>query len=203
MRRSIAGCGSPESLLFAAACSSGAKPGAPLPSVYALPKPTLPPWIASVSPAGAKAQSLAQIRVIFNKPVTKVEALSGAGPEDVLAHVSIDAAVSRSLRLPYSAYDRLRRRPGVAGRHPRPRHALSRLADLDGDTLASDLPGRSKPSRSPSPASRKRSRAPASRRPRPLGLKPTITITSNAKAVEASLASHVTMSASGTTLRSP
>ena len=36
-----------------------------------------------------KAQSLAQIRVIFNKPVTKVEALSGAGPQEVLSHVSI------------------------------------------------------------------------------------------------------------------
>ncbi|MDP9111017.1 MAG: Ig-like domain-containing protein, partial [Candidatus Eremiobacteraeota bacterium] len=63
-----------------------------LAAVAPLPKPSLPPWIESVSPL-AKAQSLAQIRVIFAKPVTNVESLEGDGPRSVLSHVRFEPAL--------------------------------------------------------------------------------------------------------------
>jgi uncharacterized protein YfaS (alpha-2-macroglobulin family) len=71
-----------------ASCTGGAPSVPRLSTVAALPKPSLPPWIASISPTRT-AQTLAQIRVIFAKPVTPVEALSGEGPRDVLDRVNI------------------------------------------------------------------------------------------------------------------
>src|SRR5271155_2315438 len=119
------------------ACNSGAQPGK-LPAVAALPKPSLPPWIASVSPL-AQADGLSQIRVIFKKPVTKVEALSGNGPSDVLSHVSITPplrghfVVLTPRMIGFVAEQAL---PLAA----RVRVTLSAgLRDLDGDTLPSDL----------------------------------------------------------------
>ncbi|HMF27425.1 MAG TPA: Ig-like domain-containing protein, partial [Candidatus Cybelea sp.] len=76
-----------------AVASCGAPGNVPkLGPVSALPSPSLPPWITSISPTG-KADTLAQIRVVFAKPVTPVEALSGAGPQSVLSHVRIDPAL--------------------------------------------------------------------------------------------------------------
>lgn len=186
MRRSIAGWGLAGVALLAAACSSGTKAGQPLAAVDALPKPTPPSWIASVSPIGEKAQSLAQIRVIFNKPVTKVEALSGAGPEDVLSHVSITPPLAGHFVVLTP------RMIGFVADQALPVGTRARvtlssgLKDLDGDALASDLSWTFEteplaftglPQAQPSPG------APT---PEPLGLQPTITITSNAKADEAS-----------------
>ena len=76
--------------IAAVASCTGAGTNEPrLSPVAALPKPSLPPWIVSISPTRT-AQSLAQIRVIFAKPVTPVEALSGEGPRAVLDRVSIE-----------------------------------------------------------------------------------------------------------------
>ncbi len=72
-----------------ASCNGGGPSVKRLSAVAALPKPSLPPWIASISPTRT-AQTLAQIRVIFAKPVTPVEALSGQGPRDVLDRISIE-----------------------------------------------------------------------------------------------------------------
>ena len=78
--------------LAAAACGGPGSNGEKLQPVDALPKPSLPPWILSISPTQS-AQTLAQIRIIFAKPLAPVEALSGAGPSDVLRHVSIEPAL--------------------------------------------------------------------------------------------------------------
>ena len=72
-----------------ASCTGGAPSVPRLSAVAALPKPSLPPWIASISPTQT-AQTLSQIRVIFAKPVTPVAALSGQGPRDVLDRVSVE-----------------------------------------------------------------------------------------------------------------
>ena len=76
-----------------AACNNPSTPApAKLAAVEALPKPSLPPWIASVSPIGS-SQSLAQVRVIFAKPVTSLQSLSGDGPRQVLDRISIEPAL--------------------------------------------------------------------------------------------------------------
>ncbi|MGA9944652.1 MAG: Ig-like domain-containing protein, partial [Candidatus Cybelea sp.] len=129
------------SLLTAVGLSACANPAANAPKlipIQALPKPTLPPWIASISPTGT-ADTLAQVRVIFGKPVTAVEALSGDGPRDVLSHVSIAPA----LRGHFTVLT-----PRMIGFVPdqalpigtRVRITLTAgLHDLDGDRLDQDL----------------------------------------------------------------
>ncbi|HEV7179353.1 MAG TPA: Ig-like domain-containing protein, partial [Candidatus Baltobacteraceae bacterium] len=79
------------SLAAVAGCAQPA-PSTRLAAVAPLPSPSLPAWISSVGPR-SPAQSLAQIRVIFAKPVTPVESLEGDGPRDVLAHLRIDPAL--------------------------------------------------------------------------------------------------------------
>lgn len=76
-----------------ASCTGGNGGIGQLAPVAALPKPTLPPWIESISPTKT-AQSLSQIRVIFAKPVAPLTELSGAGPQDVLGHFSIEPALA-------------------------------------------------------------------------------------------------------------
>ncbi len=76
-------------IVAVAACAGGSPKVPALAPVAALPKPALPPWILSISPT-QRAQTLAQIRVIFRRPVTAVEALSGAGPREVLDHFQIE-----------------------------------------------------------------------------------------------------------------
>jgi len=74
---------------LALASCAGPSPGASkLAAVAAMPKPSLPPWIAAISPAGV-TENLAQVRVIFAKPIVPLTALSGSGPRDVLDHVRI------------------------------------------------------------------------------------------------------------------
>ncbi len=129
------------SLLIAIGVSACASPAANAPrlsAVDALSKPSLPTWIASISPTGT-ADTLAQVRVIFGKPVTAVEALSGDGPRDVLSHVSIAPA----LRGHFTVLT-----PRMIGFVPdqalpigtRVRVTLhAGLHDLDGDRLDQDL----------------------------------------------------------------
>jgi hypothetical protein len=119
-------------------CAPNASAPAKLPPVAPLSKPSLPPWIASISPVG-KAESLAQIRVIFAKPVAKVEALSGAGPAGVLSHVSLDPPLRGRFALLTP------RMIGFVAEQAIPigtRVAVklsAGLHDLDGDALANDL----------------------------------------------------------------
>ncbi len=125
-------------LLGVAACGApGTKP-AKLAAVSALPTPSLPPWIASISPTG-NAEKLAQIRVIFAKPVTAVQALSGAGPRDVLSHVNVAPALRGHFTLLTP------RMIGFVADQALPIGTRVRvtltagLRDLAGDVLANDL----------------------------------------------------------------
>jgi len=187
----IAGCA-----LAVAACSPSVKPGTPLPSVDVLPTPLLPPWIASVSPIGEKAQSLAQIRVIFNKPVTKVEALSGNGPQEVLSHVGITPPLAGHFVVLTP------RMIGFVADQALPVGTRARvtltagLKDLDGDTLASDLSWTFQtepltftnlPDIKPTEGST----------PPPVSLRPTIKFDANAKIDEATLASRLSLAGNG------
>ena len=109
-----------------------------LSAVSALPKPSLPPWIASISPTRT-AQSLAQIRVIFAKPVTPVEALSGEGPRAVLDRVSIEPKLAgHFVVLTPRMIGFVAERALPVGTRVRVTLAAG-LRDLAGDTLQQDL----------------------------------------------------------------
>jgi alpha-2-macroglobulin len=175
-----------------AACGSPTTGPAKLSPIAAQPKPSLPPWIASISPVG-KAQSLSQIRVIFASPVTPVEALSGSGPSEVLGHFSIAPA----LRGHFSVLTP--RMVGFVAEQAIPvgtRVAVtlsSGLRDVAGDSLGrdlvwtfqtdslalSDLPQLKVADDEPTPL--------------PLGLRPTLEITANAAVDVASLAQHAAL----------
>jgi uncharacterized protein YfaS (alpha-2-macroglobulin family) len=186
-----------------AACSGAQKPGAPaggpLPAVAALPGPKLPGWIASISPT-KRAQSLAQVRIIFAKPVTTLGSLEGAGPADVLGHIKIE--------------------PNLAGKFvvltPRmigfvPEQALptgtrvrvtltAGLRDLDGDTLGDDLAWtfETEPvgfTDIPSLGSNQDGETPP-----PSDVRPTLKITATAQVDPASLAAHASLSGGGETV---
>ncbi len=165
-------------------------------SVAALPKPSLPPWIASISPSGT-AENLAQIRIVFAKPVTPVEALSGTGPSEVLQHVTIAPplqghftvltprmiAFVADQALPIGTRVRITLRAG--------------LRDLAGETLDRDLAWTFQT------ASLSFTNLPQSQptddesTPAPVGLSPKLQVTANAAVDEASLASHATLSGGG------
>ncbi|HEY1869311.1 MAG TPA: Ig-like domain-containing protein [Candidatus Cybelea sp.] len=127
--------------IAAVAVASCGAPGSNVPKlgpVSVLPNPSLPPWIASISPTGT-ADTLAQIRVVFAKPVTPVEALASAGTQGVLSHVRIDPALQGHFTL---------LTPRMIGFVPdqalpigtRVRITLtSGLRDLAGDALGQDL----------------------------------------------------------------
>ncbi len=184
--------------VLATGCNTATGPH-PLASVSALPKPALPAWISSISPAGGNAQSLAQVRVIFAKPVTKVEALEGDGPADVLSHFSMTPSLAgkfvvltprmvgfvASQALPVGTRVRVTMSSG--------------LRDLDGDALGQDvswtfqtaaLAFSDLPDLKPQEGST----------PLPSGLNPTITISANAQVDAASLSSHATLSGGGDTV---
>lgn len=180
-----------------AACSSAVSPRAKLPPVAPLPKPSLPAWIASVSPT-ARAQSLAQIRIIFAKPVTKVEALEGDGPRAVLEHVRLDPALpGRFVVLTPRMIGFVADRALPLG--ARVRVTLTRgLRDLDGDELARDLAWtfetapvafRDLPSTSASPGDPT---------PAPVSLRPKLRVVANAAVDPVSLAAHAELFGNGT-----
>lgn len=191
----------PYSLLVAIAivaiASCTGVPTAPkLSAVAALPKPSLPPWILSISPT-AQAQSLAQVRVIFAKPVTPVEALAGAGPRDVLDRFHLEPQLDGHFvvltpRMVGFVADRalpIGTRVQVtlgAGLH-----------DLDGDSLAHDLAWtfETQPvalSNLPTLGGSNDESTPA-----PAGLRPKLQVTTNAAVDAASLAERATLAGGG------
>ena len=125
-------------VLAAVSCGAPGSNVAKLAPVEALPKPSLPPWIASISPTDT-ADTLAQIRVVFAKPVTPVQALAASGTQSVLEHVRIYPALQGHFTL---------LTPRMIGFVPdqalpvgtRVRITLSAgLRDLAGDSLTQDL----------------------------------------------------------------
>ena len=174
----------------AAACSTQPAPPAKLAPVAALARPALPPWIASVSPSGGGVVSLAQVRVIFAKPVTKVEALSGDGPRAVLDHVRIEPA----LKGRFSVLT-----PRMVGFIPdqalpvgtRVRVTLTAgLRDLDGDALPGDLAWTFETAPLELKHLPKLTAADDESTPPPAGLAPKIPIVANAAVDPASLAAQ-------------
>jgi len=172
---------------------------APPAKVDALPSPSLPVWISSVSPT-KPAQTLSQIRVIFTDPVATVGALEGDGPRAVLDHFTLTPDLPGKFVL---------LTPRMVGFVPtqalpigmRVRVTLTAgLRDLTGDTLPSDLswtfetgglaftdlstvtPGPDAPS------------------PEPTGLTPTLTLSANAAVDLASLGANAVLSGGGETV---
>ncbi len=171
---------------------SGTKPA----PVAALPKPSLPPWITSISPSGT-ADNLAQIRIVFAKPVTPVEALSGAGPTEVLRHLSIAPA----LRGHFTVLTP--RMIGFVADQALPIGTRVQitlgagLRDLAGDSLDRDLAW----TFATAPLSF--TNLPQTQvtddesTPPPVGLSPKLQVTANAAVDEASLAAHATLVGGG------
>ncbi|HEX3458447.1 MAG TPA: Ig-like domain-containing protein, partial [Candidatus Baltobacteraceae bacterium] len=194
MRRHIVGFVSLAAVCVVVAC--GRTPSAPtLVPVAALPVPSLPPWIASISPTD-KADTLAQIRVVFAKPVTAVEQLSGPGPREVLDHISIVPALAGHFAV---------LTPRMIGFVPdralpigtRVQVTISAgLRDLEGDVLAHDvawtfatapLELRDLPQLQPTDEGT----------PAPVGLRPTLQVTANAAVDAETLANNATLSGGG------
>jgi uncharacterized protein YfaS (alpha-2-macroglobulin family) len=185
-------------VLAAAAVASCGHPAAPekLPQVEGVPRPSLPPWIASISPT-QQADTLAQVRVIFAKPVTAVQALSGDGPRDVLSHITISPA----LRGHFTVLTP--RMIGFVADQALPvatrvRVTLSAgLRDLAGDKLDEDLAWTFETvplrfSNLPRLASQDEESTPA-----PVDLRPKLQVTANAAVDPASLASQATLVGGG------
>ena len=178
-----------------ASCGPSSTAPAKLAAVAPLPRPSLPAWIASISPTG-NAQSLAQIRVIFDKPVTKVEALSGAGPADVLGHLSIEPALKGHFTvltprmIGFVAEQAIPIGTRVAVR------LSAGLHDLDGDRLDHDLAWtfETDPLKL---SDLPQWQAKDDQTPQPVGLHPTLKMTANAAVDVASLTAHTTLSANG------
>ncbi|MDE2483295.1 MAG: Ig-like domain-containing protein [bacterium] len=179
-----------------AACSHASSTNVKLAPVSALARPTLPPWIASISPT-ARAQSLAQIRVIFAKPVAPVSSLEGNGPRAVLDHLRIDPALpGHFVLLTPKMIGFVAERALPVG--ARVRVTLTRgLRDLDGDALGADLAWTFEtaplafsdlPDASPSPDDPT---------PPPVALRPHLLVTANAAVDAGSLAAHATLDAGG------
>ena len=191
-----------HSLLLAAAACAVASCGTPAPNVpklaavEALPKPSLPAWIASISPTGA-AETLAQIRVIFAKPVTPVAALSGDGPRDVLSHVNIAPALRGHFivltprmigfvadqALPIGTRVRITLTAG--------------LHDLAGDALDHDLAWTFETDPLSFDGLPQLTAQGDEATPSPVGLRPKLQVTANAAADAASLSSHATLVGGG------
>ena len=181
----IAACGAP-----------GQKAAVKLAPVDALPSPSLPPWIASVSPTG-KADNLAQIRVIFGKPVAAVQALSGPGPRDVLSHVRIDP----DLRGHFTVLTP--RMIGFVADQALPTGTRVRvtltagLRDLAGDSLADDLAWTFETDALRFTNLPQLQGSDDEATPPPVGLTPKLQVTANAAADPASLARHASLVAAG------
>ena len=65
-----------------------AHPQAPLPAVATVPAPSLPSWIAEISPQGG-ADPLSQIRVIFKQPLIPVESIESSDAQAALTKFSL------------------------------------------------------------------------------------------------------------------
>lgn len=157
---------------------------------------SLPPWIASISPQ-TQAQSLAQIRVIFRKPITRVESLEGDGPQEVLSHLRVEPALDGRFVVLTP------RMIGFVAGHALPVASRVRvtltsgLRDLDGDTLERDLAWtfETKPLVFTNIPTSKVSAGDAT--PAPVSLKPVLRVDANARVDLESLASHAFLESGG------
>ena len=168
----------------------GPQPGAArLAQVEALAKPSLPPWIASISPAGT-SETLAQIRVIFAKPIAPVEALSNAGTAEVLRHVAIAPALRGHFALLTP------RMIGFVADQALPVGTRVRitlqagLRDVAGDTLDDDLAWTFETSPLTFTNLPTTKASDGGTMPPPTGLRPKLQVTANAAVDESSLAQH-------------
>jgi uncharacterized protein YfaS (alpha-2-macroglobulin family) len=178
-----------------ASCGPSTPAAVPLAPVAALPKPSLPPWIASVSPVG-EAQSLAQIRVIFAKPVVRVEALSGSGTAGVLGLLHVEPALrGRFTLLTPRMIGFVAEQALPVGTRVRVTLAAG-MSDLAGDRLDRDLAWtfetkplalRGLPQLAPQDGST----------PPPVGLQPVLRVAANAAVDVSSLASHAVLVGGG------
>ncbi len=174
------------------ACGGRAQNANRLGTVAALPQPQLPAWIASISPTG-KADTLAQIRIIFNKPVAPVTALSGPGPQDVVSRASIEPALrGHFVVLTPKMIGFVAEQALPLGTRVRITLAAG-LRDLQGDELQHDLAWtfETKPLRftdlPQTTASDDESTPP------PVSLRPTLSVASNAAVDAASLAQRAAL----------
>ena len=193
---------SSRALLLAAAAFAVVSCGPPAPNVPklapvgALPKPLLPSWIASISPTGAAA-TLAQIRVIFGKPVTPVAALSGDGPREILSHVKIAPA----LRGHFTVLTP--RMIGFVADQALPIGTRVRITltaglhDLAGDTLDHDLAWTFETEPLSFDGLPQLTAQGDEATPPPVGLRPKLQVTANAAADAMSLSSHAMLVGGG------
>ncbi len=160
--------------------------------VTALPRPQLPAWIASISPTD-KADTLAQIRIIFDKPVAPVTALSGPGPQDVVSRVSVEPALrGHFVVLTPKMIGFVAEQALPIGTRVRITLAAG-LRDLQGDELQHDLAWtfETKPLRF---TDLPQTTAPDDEStPPPVGLRPTLSVTANAAVDASSLAEHAAL----------
>jgi len=172
-----------------ASCTGGAPSVQRLSPVAALPTPSLPPWIASISPTRT-AQTLAQIRVIFAKAVTPVEALSGKGPRDVLDRVSIEPNLAgHFVVLTPRMIGFVADRALPVGTRVRVTLAAG-LHDLAGDALQQDLAWTFETQALTFTSLPQLTGGDDEATPAPVGLRPKLQVTSNAAVDAPSLAAH-------------
>ncbi len=185
--------------LALASCAGPSPGGTKLAAVDALPMPSLPPWIAAISPAGT-TENLAQVRVIFAKPLVPLTALSGPGPRDVLDHVRIAPAL----------------RGRFAVLTPRmiafvPEQALpigtrvkitltAGLHDLDGDRLDGDLAWTFETAPLEITSMPELNAAGDDSTPPPVDVLPKLAVTANAAVDPQSLAEHASLVGGGDTV---
>jgi uncharacterized protein YfaS (alpha-2-macroglobulin family) len=190
--RSLGFCTLAAAALAIVSCGGPATGGAKLAAVGALANPSLPPWIASISPTG-NAETLAQIRVIFAKPVAPVEGLSGAGTAEVLRHVAIAPALRGHFTLLTP------RMVGFVAEQALPIGTRvqvtlrSGLSDLAGDSLRDDLAWTFETSPltfTDLPTTKASEDGTVSP---PVDLRPKLQVTANAAVDESSLAEHVVL----------
>lgn len=180
--------------LALAACSNAAPANERLAFVEPAPKPSLPAWIVQISPT-VRAQSLAQIRVIFAKPVTAVSSLEGDGPRDILSHVQVQPAVKgRFVVLTPRMIGFVADQALPVGTRVRVTLTAG-LRDLDGDTLARDLAWSFETEPLAFSGLPVATASPGDPTPAPFDLHPKIAIVANAEVDVASLAAHASLRA--------
>ncbi len=192
--------------VVAVAAITSCAPGASGPSqtqqklsaVAPLPKPSLPPWIDSISPTST-AQNLAQIRVIFTKPIAPLAALEGNGAQSVLSHFQLAPALKGRFVLLTP------KMVGFVADEALPIATrvqvtlTAGLSDLQGDRLASDVAWTFETKAlkfSDLPQATTPDQTPAT----PAPLAPTLTVTANAPVDTASLGAHTTLRGGGDTV---
>lgn len=162
----------------------GAQPEA-LPAVSPVPSPAIPDWIVEISPRG-EAQSLAQIRVIFKKPLIPLDAIEDPARQRQLTRFTVDPALPGRFEFltPRMVGFQADRALPLATRIRVTLHAG--LSDLSGDVLSKDV------SWTFITAPIEITDLPADTA-NPTGLQPTIRFRSNVQLDPQSLAQHVSV----------